>query len=212
MGHTARLSCRPRLGALPLNAAVPLAQPRKRGRPRNQAPVLDSALALVRSQGVRAVTMEAIAEKAGITKVTLYRHWPSKAALLADALLTELAAALPLDAEKPAWEAISSHAVRLGQALEGDIGGLFRSVAAECVVEEAALRDFRDRYLGLRRRAALQIIRAGLKDGSFTADGRAEDLHDAIYGGIFYRFLFGFGALDRKRVLQLLTTILKPAA
>jgi len=116
--------------------------------------------------------MEAIAERAGITKVTLYRHWPSKAALLADALLTELAAALPLDAEKPAWEAISSHATRLGAALDGDIGDLFRNVAAECMVEEAALREFRDRYLGLRRKAALRIIRAGLKDGSFTPSRR----------------------------------------
>lgn len=184
--------------------------PRKRGRPRSQAPVLASALALVRVHGVRAVTMDAIAERAGITKVTLYRHWPSKAALLANALLTELATALPLDAEKPAWKAISCHAILLGKALEGDIGDLFRNVAAECMAEETAMRDFRDRYLGLRRQAAIRIIRVGLKDGSLTAEARAEELHDAVYGGIFYRFLFGFGGLDRKSILRLLTTILKP--
>lgn len=172
--------------------------------------MLQSALALVSVHGARAVSMEAIAEHAGITKVTLYRRWPSKAALLADALLEELAAKLPLDPEGSPWDALSRHAVQLGEALQGGIGELFRNVAAECMVEEAALRDFRDRYLGLRRQAAIRIIRAGLKERSFVAEARAEDLHDAIYGSIFYRFLFDFGALDRRAIQRLLTTILQP--
>ncbi len=60
------------------------------GRPRSQAAhdtILKAALRLVMKRGFRAVSVDEIAATAGVGKMTIYRHWPNKAALVIDALV-----------------------------------------------------------------------------------------------------------------------------
>ncbi len=68
----------------------------------------------------------------------------------------------------------------------------------------------RERYLGHRRDLAIRIIERGLLDGSFTATGSPEMLHDTLYGSIWYRFLFEVGSLSRKQALALFVAVLTP--
>jgi len=59
------------------------------GRPRSAAShqaILDAAFELVAELGVQGASIEAIAARAGVGKTTIYRRWPSKEALVADAL------------------------------------------------------------------------------------------------------------------------------
>jgi AcrR family transcriptional regulator len=184
---------------------------RRRGRPPASEPaVLEAAIGLVRTIGVSRVTMEAIAKRAGVTKITLYRRWPSKAALLAEALLSELRQAAPLDATASPKEAIAMHVAAFVRGLGGPLGELLRGVVAESLTDPVARLAFRDRYLGLRRLAAIQIIKRGLADGTFDATGPAEDRHDELYGALFYRFLFQVGALDEAAALRLVQDVLNP--
>jgi TetR/AcrR family transcriptional repressor of mexJK operon len=63
-------------------------QPRGRGRPRDlekRQAILDAAGALFRERGLAATTMEAVAERAAVSKMTVYGHFPDKPALLAAA-------------------------------------------------------------------------------------------------------------------------------
>jgi AcrR family transcriptional regulator len=48
--------------------------------------VLRAALEVLAEHGMPGFTMEAIAQRAGASKATLYRHWTSPAALLVDAM------------------------------------------------------------------------------------------------------------------------------
>jgi AcrR family transcriptional regulator len=43
--------------------------------------VLDAALALFAERGIDATSMDAIAERSGVSKATIYKHWPDKDAL-----------------------------------------------------------------------------------------------------------------------------------
>ncbi len=61
----------------------------KGGRPRSmqaQQAILDAALALLAQEGFEAMSVEAIAARAGVGKKTIYRWWSSKEALVIDAL------------------------------------------------------------------------------------------------------------------------------
>ena len=64
--------------------------PPKRGRPRDPAirvRVLTVAAAQFTERGYHALTMEGVVAASGVAKRTLYRWWPSKSALVADAIL-----------------------------------------------------------------------------------------------------------------------------
>jgi AcrR family transcriptional regulator len=61
------------------------------GRPRseeNTRAILDAALELVSTEGYAAVSVERIAQRAGVQKPAVYRRWANKAELVADAVLT----------------------------------------------------------------------------------------------------------------------------
>src|SRR5437764_10050904 len=68
------------------------------GRPRSEEArraILDGAVDLVEDLGYGQVTMEAIARRAGVSKQTVYRWWPTKAALVLEALNEGAAAIAP---------------------------------------------------------------------------------------------------------------------
>lgn len=53
---------------------------------RSRAKLLSAATELLVDSGPRAVTVDAVAERSGVAKSTLYRHWPSRDALLVDVM------------------------------------------------------------------------------------------------------------------------------
>src|SRR5260221_2274277 len=70
-----------------------------RGRPRDQhadAKILKAAMCLLEQHGFRAVTLEGIAEEAGVARTTVYRRWPNKAAVGMDAFLSHVAPPIAL--------------------------------------------------------------------------------------------------------------------
>ena len=60
--------------------------PTRRSNASRQA-ILDAAAELIAEVGFRRLTIEAIAVRAGAGKQTIYRWWPSKGAVVFDALL-----------------------------------------------------------------------------------------------------------------------------
>jgi AcrR family transcriptional regulator len=82
--------------ATPQNSAAQPVPPGQGGAPATSAPilrghgarerVLRAALEVLADEGLPGFTMEAIAQRAGASKATLYRHWPSRATLLVDAM------------------------------------------------------------------------------------------------------------------------------
>src|SRR4051812_18363905 len=66
---------------------------RGRGRPRRaeaDAEILDAALAMLRAGGYRELSLDEVARRAGTAKSSIYRRWPSKAALAAEIVRREV--------------------------------------------------------------------------------------------------------------------------
>ena len=71
---------------------------RPRGRPRSEkarTAILESAIELLLEQGLHAMSMDDVAQRAGVSKATIYRWWPSKELLALDALGTAWATPTP---------------------------------------------------------------------------------------------------------------------
>nr|WP_246597797.1 helix-turn-helix domain-containing protein [Nocardia tengchongensis] len=56
--------------------------------------VLDAARALLVEQGYTATSIDAIAARAGVSRPAIYRRWPSKAHLIAQAVFPDVGSAV----------------------------------------------------------------------------------------------------------------------
>ena len=184
---------------------------RRPGRPRSEAAataVLDAAWRLSAVAGLRGATMQAIAAESGVSKMTIYKWWPSRLELLIDAYLRQATLLLPLSEETPPRDAIRDHAQRYVAALRGDLGRVQLAVLAECWAEHGDAGVFVERYLSIRRALGVRVIRRGQREGSIAGARPAEALYDQIYGTIFYRCQFGLAGLTRPFASALVGSVL----
>ncbi|MFI5508015.1 TetR/AcrR family transcriptional regulator [Mycobacterium sp. NPDC051804] len=160
--------------------------------------------------GYAGFRMESVAARAGVGRSTLYRHWPDKAALIADALETlnvqpnpnrELVAGTA----RERVELLLSHLVRAltDSPVAACIPALIHATANETVV-----RDFFHRYSAGRRQRLTDTIAAGVADGQFPARVDAEAASKALSGAVFYSRLMTADTLDADFIAELIDTVL----
>jgi AcrR family transcriptional regulator len=184
----------------------------RRGRPRSAettAAILTSAYALMAEAGLAAASVDAIARLSGVSKMTIYKWWPSREALLIDAFLNQAALRLPLSGSGSPATRLRHHAAAYAEALRGEFGRVQLAVVSECIASTGSAELFHDRYLTFRRAALVEIIAAGQADGSIKARGTPEDLYDALYGCLFYRYVFGIKPLSPAAARRLVDTLLQ---
>jgi AcrR family transcriptional regulator len=144
-----------------------MAQPKKRADSiRNRASILASAEALFSAGGIE-VPMERVAEHAGLGMGTLYRHFPSKDALLEAVVAHRLGMlALALEAEMDIETmGVSAFILRLADEF-GSKHTLIRNMSGSGVQFDArALPEMCQFLLSLEKAVAGACARGVLRDG-----------------------------------------------
>jgi len=183
----------------------------RRGRPRSTeatSAILESAYALMATTGLAATSIDAVARHSNVSKMTIYKWWPSREALLIDAFLHQASLMLPLPTTGTPAERLRGHAGAYAKALLGEFGKVQLAVISECIANTGSAEIFYERYLHYRRTALVELIAAGQRDGSLGATGTPEDLYDAIYGCLFYRYVFGIKPISPAQARNLVDTLL----
>src|SRR5580698_2897774 len=173
------------------------------GRPRSQAAhdaVIKAALRLVTKRGFRAVSVNEIAAEAGVGKMTLYRHWPNKAALVMDSLLVLIGSGTDFPKALSAIESLRQQLDLQAVFFRSSRGTLIRSLVAEAQSDSELAIAFRERWLNPRREGVRQIIRAAVAEGSLRSDIDIDAAIDLLCGSLYYRLLLGAGALGERVV------------
>ncbi len=111
---------------------------------RSRLAILDAALALAREQGYARLTIEAIAARAGVGKQTIYRWWPSKAAVLLDALEGASSGSNPIRYSSDVVADVRQFVAKLAALLADDdfgplVGALICAAQQDPVVRDAVL-------------------------------------------------------------------------
>ena len=175
----------------------------RRGRPRNEsaishAPIMDAVYELLQEKSARELTMEAVAKRAKVGKPTLYKWWPSKAALVMAMFHERLAGHLRAPAAATAEEAIRTKM----RWLIGEFNGLFGKVMADLIAEgqsdPAILHELYDSHMRLRRESTVADIERGKLSGEFSPQTDPELLVDAIFAPVYYRLLLRFAPLTEQ--------------
>jgi AcrR family transcriptional regulator len=171
------------------------------GRPRSEASrlaVLEATISLLNSTTVRELTIEAIAQKAGVGKTTIYRWWPSKTAVAVEAFIDVMLPNTPVPHTRSAGDDISNHLLLLVRRYNGKLGRIVAELLAEGQSEPELLADFRQRFFAGRRVAIREVIERGIKSGEFDSKLDVEIALDTLYGAIYFRLILGHLPLDQE--------------
>ena len=164
------------------------------GRPRSEAArraILSAAGDLLARAGCAGVTMEAIAHRAGVSKATLYRWWPSKAAVLMDAFLETNGPCRAASDTGCLGEDLRRQMRAAVQALSGQDGHALAAALAEAQGDPEAAALFRARYLTPRQAGVREILARAQGRGEIRPDADLDMVLDALYGPLYFRLLVG---------------------
>lgn len=188
------------------------ARPRGRGRPRRAATrsaIVRATLELVAERGFQAATMDAIADRAGVSKNTIYRRWSSKELLIADAL-RELTARAQVSGEGEIYGLLLEHVRDVARLLADPLmGRLLPGLLGELQRNPAFAAAYADRVVRPLRQAIIDLLERAMADGTLRSDARPDEVADLLIGPLLLRHLFesGLPKQPRRYPEQLLETI-----
>jgi AcrR family transcriptional regulator len=169
-------------------------------RRRNKAArtaILRAAAELLDRRGFRRVTIEGIAARAGVGKATIYRWWPSKAAVVMDAVLQAASPRIAFPDTGSAREDVRRQlALVIDFYIHTKTGRGIRALIAESQHDPSLAESLRDRFIASRRADATAVFARGIERGELRADLDVGVAIDALYGAIYYRLLVSHEPLD----------------
>jgi len=185
----------------------------QRGRPRSERArqaILGAASELLLARGLSAVSMDAVAERAGVSKATIYRWWPTKETLALDALYTEWAAARPHPRDTGSLRGDLLSLLRPWARLAGSrpYGRVVAALLTEAQTDPVFAAEYRERFVEPRRQQAREIFRRAIERGEIPPDTKVEVALDLLYGPLYHRLLHGHAPLNDRFVREVIDLVL----
>jgi AcrR family transcriptional regulator len=165
----------------------------RRGRPRSQAThdaILDAVRDILVTGGYAEVSMDRVASIAGVGRQSLYRRWPSKAPLVAEAVLDAYGQQGPLqlpdtgdiEADLRTW--LHGQAGYFGSERNVALSRALAVATADNPVDGEALYS---QLAGPHHDALLRRLHAGAEAADIRADADLEAVAEALIGATLYR-------------------------
>jgi AcrR family transcriptional regulator len=167
---------------------------RQGGRPRSpeaQQAILEATEGLLRERGYAGLSIDEVARRAGVSKRTIYRWWPTKGALVTEAF-----------AESAGQNHQDIDTGRVRDDLTGYLQQLFadvtrpgktealRSMMAEAQSDEKFAAQF-DAFIAGRRDLMRGILQRGVERGEIDPSADLDVAIDFVFGLYWYRMLIG---------------------
>lgn len=182
------------------------------GRPRSQRAheaILAATTHLLREVGYSGMSIEAIAERAGVGKSTIYRWWRSKGSLAGEALAHQLQTGPEEPTGNSRGDLVRTIGVTIGNYSEASASiSILPALVAHLDRDPDLLDAFRKTFLEPRRENGRRLIATAVERGDLPANVDADLLMDIWAGTIFYRSLISGGSMTEHLDEQLADLIL----
>jgi AcrR family transcriptional regulator len=189
----------------------------RRGRPRSEQAgraILDAMSELLLEHGLADVSMDAVAERAGVSKATIYRWWSSKETLALEAVLR-------------AWSAGEAPELDTG-SLRGDLraillpwvkrlrerpyGPVIAAFVTEAQTDPGFEEQYRTRFVGPRRDQGRAALARAAARGEIATGTNVELALDMLYGPIYHRLLHRHAPLTDRFAGDVIDAVLRSLA
>lgn len=164
----------------------------EKGRPRSEKTeksILSAAYKLLMENGFQSVTVESIAKEAGVSKATIYKWWPNKAAVVADSFFAASQEHFHTPNTGSVEEDLLQQLGSLNSFLSTDKGRVITELIAQGQFDPDVASAYRTRYFMPRRLEAGEILQRGVERGELKEDLDIDLSIDLIFAPLFYRML-----------------------
>ena len=184
-----------------------------RGRPRSErarTAILEAAGELMLAGGLRAATVDGIAARAGVSKATVYRWWPSRGAVALDWFLHQVEDTIQVPEGASTHDALV-HQLRalVGLLRDTPSGPLLRALTAQAESDPEVAAALRDQWLAPRRAATVAIIERAVADGELRADADISVALDQLFAPVYQRLHYGHEPLTDDLPELLVTQLMR---
>jgi AcrR family transcriptional regulator len=188
-------------------------------RPRSaraHAAVLTATRELLREGGLPAATVDAIAARSGVSKSTIYKHWPTRLAIAAEAFGEAMADATPIPDTGSVRDDLTTQVRQVSAFYASPDGRVFAQLLAAGVNDPEGARYFREFFLNGRRESTRVLWQRAIDSGQANAGIDTDTAADLLFGGLIYRLLNGNTPLTESRATAIagaaLNGLLAPTA
>ena len=171
--------------------------------------VLSAAGQILRREGYSRLTMERVAAESGVAKTTLYRRWPTKAALCMDLYLDIAGRELNVPDTGDVASDLRHIADRVVHLQTRTVAGpAFLGLIAEAQVNPETRAAFLAEFAERRREVTRVVLRRAIQRGEIRADTDIDLLIDALGGAVTFRLLQGHAPLTTRFTKALVALLL----
>ena len=174
----------------------------RRGRPRSakaRAAILDAAWEILVAKGLRAMTVDAVAERAGVSKATIYRWWDSKAELALETFLIGVEEQVPVpDTGSLAGDLRARMRTTIKAYGGPPLGPILTALIAEAQFDPAFRTALKEFAIGPLRDASREAFRRAEARGEIASPAPADLALDMLVGAVYYRLLLQSGPVNNR--------------
>jgi AcrR family transcriptional regulator len=182
------------------------------GRPRSEKTrlsILEAAADIMLESGFAATTIESIAARAGVSKVTIYKWWPSRGAVAIDAYFHRYRETIAFSDSGDVTTDLTNQVLLVVKDFRGRAGEVMAELLGHAQSDPALAEMWRERWLQPRREATTVVLREAIERGQIRGDVSLEVLMDELYGPLYFRLLARHEPLDDAFARELVANTLR---
>jgi AcrR family transcriptional regulator len=169
--------------------------PARRGRPRSEEAdraILQAAIEVLAERGLRGMSIEEVAARAGVGKATVYRRWPTRGALALDAFRAEFRELQPQPDTGSLHGDLLAALRSWVRAVTGTRAGrMLAGLIAEAQNDPALAAAWREQVVARLRAQHVVMLQRAITRGEIPADTDLDVALDLLYGAAYHRLLHG---------------------
>jgi AcrR family transcriptional regulator len=187
---------------------------RRPGRPRSeksQRAILAAAVELLHERPLAEISMNAVAERAGASRATIYRWWPSKELLALDAMFSDWQSPLPdeIDTGTLRGDLLALVLAWVRRLNTAPFGRVVAALTVELHSDPAFRELWQSRFVEPRRAPGRAALERALERGEIRADTDLDLALDMLYGPIYHRMLHLHAPVDEAFVTALVDAVVR---
>lgn len=188
---------------------------KKIGRPRSEETknsILTAAYELLLENGFKTITVEGIADRAGVSKATIYKWWPNKASVVLDGFFAATETMLQVPDTGSIKDDLFIQVNNLASFLTSSKGKVITELIAEGQFDANIAQEYRNRYFNPRRLISQHIFERGVQRGELKKELDIELCIDIMFAPLFYRLLITGETVNTEFVKDLIANVLSGLA